>query len=95
MAVIYRIKHGYRPPKFGRGPEILVADAYSNNPIKSPIDGSIIDSRGALRAHNEKHDVVDVGDDSIGSRDPRPVNRGGEGLREDLEETYAELAVTS
>ena len=95
MVVIRRIRHAYQPPKHGRGPEILVADAYSNNPIKSPIDGSIIDGRQALRDHNERHDVVDIGDDPIGYQPSAPTNRGGEGLRADLEETYGELSTAS
>lgn len=95
MVVIRRIRHAYQPPKHGRGPEVLIADAYGNNPIKSPIDGSIIDGRQALRDHNRKHDVEDIGDDPVGYQTPTPRNRGGEGLREDLEQIYGELSTAS
>ena len=94
MAVIYRIRHSPPVRKFGKAPMVLTADAYGSNPIKSPVDGRVIDSRQALREHNERNGVVDIGDDSVGLRDQHGVNRGGEDLRADLEETYGELSVT-
>ena len=42
----------------------IVQDAYSKNPVVSPIDGSVIGSRTQLREHNARNEVIDVGNDS-------------------------------
>lgn len=49
-------------PREPSGPTIMV-DSYSSNPVRSPVDGSVLDSRRALRAHNDRHGVADVGSD--------------------------------
>ena len=41
----------------------VITDAYGKNPVRSPVDGTLIDGRTALKAHNRQHDVVDVGND--------------------------------
>ena len=41
----------------------IIRDCYSDNPVRSPVDGSMIDSRAKLRDHNRRHGVVDVGND--------------------------------
>ena len=41
----------------------VMRDCYSSNPVRSPVDGSLLDSRAKLRDHNRRNDVVDVGND--------------------------------
>ena len=77
----------------GPGKHNIMIDAYANNPIKSVVDGSVVDSRAKLREHNLKNDVVDVGNDGIAQRESRPAVDPGEGLRQDLERAYGELNV--
>lgn len=48
------------PPQ---APMLALNNAYSNNPIKSPVDGSVISTRQDLREHNKRNDVVDIGND--------------------------------
>ena len=42
----------------------LMRDCYSNNPVLSPVDGTLLDSRAKLRDHNARNGCVDVGNDS-------------------------------
>ena len=41
----------------------LMRDCYSNNPVLSPVDGTLLDSRAKLREHNARNGCVDVGND--------------------------------
>ena len=47
--------------------------------FKSPIDGSIISSRGQLKAHNERHGVTNSSDYSEGYVAKRAVDRNEAG----------------
>ena len=84
---------GHEVERTGPGAHNLMIDAYANNPIKSPIDGRVLDSRAKLREHNARHDVVDVGNDGAARRKQAPAaqERVGEGLRADLERTYSKI----
>ena len=42
----------------------VMRDCYSSNPVRSPVDGSLLDSRAKLRDHNARNGVVDVGNDA-------------------------------
>ena len=68
----------------------LQIDAYSDNPILSPVDGKPIASRADLREHNKRNDVLDVGNDKSVLRESTPDVRHGEGLRADLERAYSQ-----
>ena len=41
----------------------VMRDCYSSNPVLSPVDGTLLDSRAKLRDHNARNGVVDVGND--------------------------------
>ncbi len=41
----------------------IIRDCYSNNPVRSPVDGTLLDSRAKLRDHNARNGCVDVGND--------------------------------
>lgn len=86
---------GYEVARAGPGAHNLMIDAYANNPIKSPIDGRVLDNRAKLREHNLVHDVVDVGNDGAARRMQKPAaqERIGEDLRGDLERAYSKIDV--
>ena len=68
-------------------PAIMI-DAYSKNPILSPVDGKPITHRGELTEHNKRNEVLDVGNDAAMTRERKweyPT-----GLRDDLERAYSE-----
>ena len=46
------------------GAHNLIHDCYANNPVLSPVDGSLLDSRAKLRAHNARNGCVDFGNDA-------------------------------
>lgn len=80
-------------PLGGPGSHNTIVDAYAKNPVKSPVDGSVLDSRAKLREHNARLNVVDVGNDGIAQRESRPDVNPTKGLRRDLERAYAEIDV--
>ena len=41
----------------------IIRDCYSSNPVRSPVDGTLLDSRAKLREHNARNGCVDVGGD--------------------------------
>ena len=41
----------------------IIRDCYSSNPVLSPVDGTLLDSRAKLREHNARNGCVDVGND--------------------------------
>ena len=41
----------------------IIRDCYSSNPVLSPVDGTLLDSRAKLRDHNARNQCVDVGND--------------------------------
>ena len=41
----------------------VIRDCYSNSPVRSPVDGSLLDSRAKLREHNARNGCIDVGGD--------------------------------
>ena len=55
----------------------IITDAYFKNPVRSPVDGTMIDGRTALKAHNRRHNVVDVGDDPVAIRPRAPIKPEG------------------
>ena len=57
----------------------IITDAYYKNPVRSPVDGTLIDDRTALKAHNRRHDVVDVGNDPVAIRPRAPIKPEGVG----------------
>ena len=73
-----------------RSPTIMV-DAYANNPIKSPVDGRVLDNRYKVKEHNKINNVVDVGNDGVGTRESKPQINPNQGLREDLHRAYSDL----
>ncbi len=38
-------------------------DCYHRNPVQSPVDLTALDSRSAVREHNRRNDVIDIGND--------------------------------
>ena len=68
----YVIRDGELVEKVDARPRLfeVMIDAYGNNPVVSPVDGKLIGSRADLRAHNERNDVVDVGNDDAFRRLP-------------------------
>ena len=46
-----------------RAPMTIMGDCYSSNPVLSPVDGTLLDSRAKLREHNARNGCVDVGND--------------------------------
>ena len=51
----------------------VITDAYSKNPVLSPVDGTLLDSRAKLRDHNARNGCVDVGNDPAFNE---PARRG-------------------
>ncbi len=45
------------------GAHNIIRDSYSSNPVLSPVDGTLLDSRAKLRDHNARNGCVDVGND--------------------------------
>ena len=45
------------------GAHNIIRDCYSSNPVLSPVDGTLLDSRAKLREHNARNGCVDVGND--------------------------------
>ena len=45
------------------GAHTIMGDCYSSNPVLSPVDGTLLDSRAKLREHNARNGCVDVGND--------------------------------
>lgn len=67
----------------------IIESAYSKNPVVSPVDHKLIDSRKALREHNARLGVADVGNDGAFKRPSRPtLDRGN--LRGDIERAFAQ-----
>ena len=66
-------------------------DCYSRNPVKSPVDGRVLDSRAKLRAHNSELGVIDIGNDPAGLRPGTPDVEHGKHLRRDLERAWSAL----
>ena len=69
------------------GAHTIMRDCYSSNPVRSPVDGSIIDSRAKLRAHNARNGVVDVGNDPAfndPARQGRTYEPDRQAIREDV-----------
>lgn len=66
------VEVGAAPRRFS-GMDLNMVDAYAANPIKSPVDGRVIDSRAKLRQHNAELGVADVGNDSAFTR-PGPAS---------------------
>ena len=55
---------GHEVRRSGPGMPHVMGDVWSKNPTISTVDGTLIDSRAALRRHNERNEVEDVGNDS-------------------------------
>ena len=73
---------------------MIIRDAYSDNPVVSPIDGSVIGSRAQLREHNARNEVVDVGNDST-IRHPKARDNWDPSITRDAAiETYKRLRDT-
>ena len=84
----------YRPEDDVNAAPIVQVDAYGKNPTRSPVDWTTIDSRGSLRAHNKRNDVVDVGDDKNMAADRKHWVREKEyqeGLQKDLKTAYQKI----
>ena len=45
------------------GAHTIMRDCYSSNPVRSPVDGTLLDSRAKLRDHKARNGCVDVGND--------------------------------
>ena len=41
----------------------IMKDCYFDNPVRSPVDRTVLDSKAKLRDHNARHGCVDVGND--------------------------------
>ena len=54
---------GNLPPQ---SPRLCLANAYSDNPVISPVDHSVISTRQGLKEHNLRNEVVDIGNDPSG-----------------------------
>jgi hypothetical protein len=54
-------------------------------PFKSPVDNSVVGSRKALREHNKRNDVIQVGNDRVTPRENAPLPRAGYDVKRALE----------
>lgn len=66
---------------------MVMADCYHTNPVQSPVDGRPLDSRAALREHNKRNDVIDVGNDQAAIR-PSKREYDMKDLERDLVDAY-------
>ena len=70
----------------------VIRDCYSNNPVRSPVDGTLLDSRAKLRDHNARNGCIDVGNDPA-FNDPARQGKTYEpdraSIREDTKRTMA------
>ena len=48
----------------GPGSHQVMGDCWASNPTVSTVDGTLIDSRAALRRHNDRNEVECVGSDA-------------------------------
>lgn len=58
-------------------------------PMKSPIDGSIISSRSAYREHMKKHGVIDVGNEKL--KPARKEYKSDDGIKQTLYHLWENL----
>ena len=66
-------------------PVHFIEDNYHRNPVVSPVDMTVLDSRSALRRHNLANNVVDVGNDPAAAPGPRewvPMPPAGPDIKE-------------
>ena len=68
----------------------IMRNCYARNPVQSPVDFSVLDSRKAVREHNKRNDVVDVGGDKAFKRPQTPKLRHND-LVTDLERNHWRL----
>ena len=68
----------------------IMTNAYAKNPVQSPVDFSLLDSRKAVREHNKRNDVVDIGNDGAFKRPQTPKLRHND-LVTDLERNHWRL----
>jgi hypothetical protein len=61
--------------QFGSRPSNIIPDITE---FKSPVDNTVVGSRSALREHNKRNDVIQVGNDKFPKREERaPMTRAG------------------
>jgi hypothetical protein len=66
----------------GAGPMIMA----SMQSFRSPIDGSIINTRGALSDHERRHNVIQVGNEKFPTRtEAAPMPRAGHDIKRALD----------
>lgn len=53
--------------------------------FRSPVDGSVVGSRAALREHNKRNDVVQMGNDKVTPQDNAPMTRAGYDIKRAIE----------
>lgn len=81
-----------RPP--ARRLEIM-ADGWTHG-VRSPVDGTWLDSRAAVREHNRRHDCEDVGGDAglHRPRRPQPMPPVADSIRDAIELIHAGKSAT-
>jgi hypothetical protein len=53
--------------------------------FRSPIDGAVIGSRGALSAHERQHNVIQVGNERVKPVERAPLPRAGHDVKRAIE----------
>ena len=76
------------PPQ---APQLCLANAYSSNPVISPVDHTILQSRQDLREHNKRNDVIDVGNDRAAQEYRRNVLDSEKQIQKDVAEACAKI----
>ena len=74
------------------GAHNIIRDCYSSNPVRSPVDGTLLDSRAKLREHNARNGCVDVGNDpafNAVSRQGKAYEPDRQAIREDVRSSMA------
>lgn len=59
-------------------------------PYRSPIDGTIVGSRGAHRNHMRKHDVIEVGNEKLTRPMQKPYDPGD--LKKDIAQAIDQVS---
>lgn len=72
-------------------PYLALANAYGNNPVRSPVDHSVIDSRQSLHEHNMRNGVIDVGNDSAAKMRQQKKMVDKRELEKDIKDSYDQI----
>lgn len=95
MRRIYRYDHDRKgmvqihgPGKTSIQKAAVMGDCYHTNPVVSPVDGTLLDSRQKVREHNARNAVVDVGNDKAFTRPREPSVPSQREVERDVKTLY-------